>query len=143
MMIILMKIMKQKGIHEDCIHQIQRVFKDRLYNNRPLSEVPVDEKGRIRVDEHEMRQDVQDGREVRLGSFLGHRGHAFDLQLQTHRRDAESAEVNSSSPFLCRPYQLVTGAPAAAVAGPPAFLRVACAKWRRKWRRSWDPTRLW
>ena len=58
--VILMKIMKQKGIHEDCIHQIYRLFADRLYNNRPLPQVPVDEKGRVRVDELEMRQDVQD-----------------------------------------------------------------------------------
>jgi len=58
--VILMKIMKAKGIHEDCIHQIQRLFADRLYNNRPLAQVPVDEKGRVRVDELEMRQDVQD-----------------------------------------------------------------------------------
>ncbi len=58
--VILMKIMKKKGIHEDCIHQIQRLFADRLYNNRPLAQVPVDDKGRVRVDELEMRQDVQD-----------------------------------------------------------------------------------
>jgi enoyl-[acyl-carrier protein] reductase/trans-2-enoyl-CoA reductase (NAD+) len=57
--VILMKIMKAKGIHEDCIHQIYRLFADRLYNNRPLSQVPVDDKGRIRVDELEMRADVQ------------------------------------------------------------------------------------
>lgn len=57
--VILMKIMKQKGIHEDCIHQIYRLFADRLYNNRSLSQVPVDEAGRIRVDELEMRADVQ------------------------------------------------------------------------------------
>ncbi len=58
--VILMKIMKQKGIHEDCIHQIQRLFADRLYNQRPLTQILVDEKGRVRVDELEMRQDVQD-----------------------------------------------------------------------------------
>lgn len=58
--VILMKIMKAKGIHEDCIHQIYRLFADRLYNNRPLNQIPVDESGRIRVDEFEMQQDVQD-----------------------------------------------------------------------------------
>lgn len=57
--VILMKIMKAKGIHEDCIHQIYRLFADRLYNNRPLAQVPTDEQGRIRVDELEMRADVQ------------------------------------------------------------------------------------
>lgn len=58
--IILMKAMKAKGIDENCIQQIQRLFKDRLYDGRPLSQVPVDEKGRVRVDDWEMRQDVQD-----------------------------------------------------------------------------------
>ena len=49
--------MKEEGIHEGCIEQIQRLFQDRLYNG---SEVPVDEKGRIRIDDWEMREDVQD-----------------------------------------------------------------------------------
>ncbi|MEZ4787697.1 MAG: trans-2-enoyl-CoA reductase family protein [Flavobacterium haoranii] len=53
---LLYKIMKEKGIHEGCIEQIQRLYADRLYNG---SEVPVDEKGRIRIDDWEMREDVQ------------------------------------------------------------------------------------
>ncbi|MCI9845077.1 enoyl-ACP reductase FabV [Flavobacterium pectinovorum] len=53
---LLYKIMKEEGIHEGCIEQIQRLFQDRLYNG---SEVPVDEKGRIRIDDWEMRDDVQ------------------------------------------------------------------------------------
>ncbi|MBE8724139.1 enoyl-ACP reductase FabV [Flavobacterium hungaricum] len=53
---LLYKIMKEEGIHEGCIEQIQRLFEDRLYNG---SEVPVDEKGRIRIDDWEMREDVQ------------------------------------------------------------------------------------
>ena len=58
--VLLMKVMKKKNIHEDCIHQIYRLFSDRLFRHRPLIQVPVDEKGRIRVDDWEMRQDVQD-----------------------------------------------------------------------------------
>ncbi|WP_316634629.1 enoyl-ACP reductase FabV [uncultured Flavobacterium sp.] len=54
---LLYKTMKEEGIHEGCIEQIQRLFKDRLYNG---SEVPVDEKGRIRIDDWEMRNDVQE-----------------------------------------------------------------------------------
>lgn len=54
---LLYKIMKEEGIHEGCIEQIQRLFQDRLYNG---SEVPVDEKGRIRIDDWEMRNDVQE-----------------------------------------------------------------------------------
>ena len=53
---LLYKIMKEEGIHEGCIEQIQRLFQDRLYNG---SEVPVDDKGRIRIDDWEMREDVQ------------------------------------------------------------------------------------
>ncbi|MDX6181542.1 enoyl-ACP reductase FabV [Flavobacterium sp. Fl-77] len=53
---LLYKIMKAEGIHEGCIEQIQRLFKDRLYSG---SDVPTDEKGRIRIDDWEMRDDVQ------------------------------------------------------------------------------------
>lgn len=54
---LLYKTMKEKGLHEGCIEQMQRLFADRLYNG---GEVPVDEKGRIRIDDWEMREDVQD-----------------------------------------------------------------------------------
>jgi enoyl-[acyl-carrier protein] reductase/trans-2-enoyl-CoA reductase (NAD+) len=52
----LYKIMKEDGIHEGCIEQIQRLFADRLYVS---DVVPVDEKGRIRIDDWEMKPDVQ------------------------------------------------------------------------------------
>ncbi len=52
----LYKIMKEDGIHEGCIEQIQRLFADRLYKG---GDVPVDEKGRIRIDDWEMKADVQ------------------------------------------------------------------------------------
>lgn len=54
---LLYKTMKAKGLHEGCIEQMQRLFADRLYNG---SEVPVDAEGRIRIDDWEMREDVQD-----------------------------------------------------------------------------------
>jgi enoyl-[acyl-carrier protein] reductase/trans-2-enoyl-CoA reductase (NAD+) len=54
---LLYKIMKEKGIHEGCIEQIQRLYQDRLYTNEPI---PTDEKGRIRIDDWEMRDDVQE-----------------------------------------------------------------------------------
>jgi enoyl-[acyl-carrier protein] reductase/trans-2-enoyl-CoA reductase (NAD+) len=53
---LLYKTMKEKGIHEGCIEQIQRLFQDRLYTSK---EIPADEKGRIRIDDWEMREDVQ------------------------------------------------------------------------------------
>lgn len=54
---LLYKTMKEKGLHEGCIEQMQRLFAERLYSN---NEIPVDEKGRIRIDDWEMRDDVQD-----------------------------------------------------------------------------------
>jgi enoyl-[acyl-carrier protein] reductase/trans-2-enoyl-CoA reductase (NAD+) len=53
---LLYKVMKAEGIHEGCIEQIQRLFQERLYTNNA---VPVDEKGRIRIDDLEMRPDIQ------------------------------------------------------------------------------------
>ncbi|WP_029287334.1 enoyl-ACP reductase FabV [Pedobacter sp. R20-19] len=53
---LLYKIMKEEGIHEGTIEQIQRLYAERLYTG---AEVPVDEKGRIRIDDLEMREDVQ------------------------------------------------------------------------------------
>ncbi|MBP3284828.1 MAG: trans-2-enoyl-CoA reductase family protein [Clostridia bacterium] len=54
---ILYKVMKEKGIHEGCIEQIQRLFAERLY--RADGTVPVDTENRIRIDDLEMREDVQ------------------------------------------------------------------------------------
>ncbi len=53
---LLYKVMKEKGLHEGCIEQVQRLFADHL-----TAEVgpTLDEKGRIRVDDWEMREDVQ------------------------------------------------------------------------------------
>ena len=51
------KIMKAEGIHEGCIEQIQRLYQDRLFTGKPI---PTDEKGRIRIDDWEMRADVQE-----------------------------------------------------------------------------------
>jgi enoyl-[acyl-carrier protein] reductase/trans-2-enoyl-CoA reductase (NAD+) len=54
---LLYKTMKAEGIHEGCIEQIQRLFEQRLYAE---DGVPTDDKGRIRIDDWEMRNDVQD-----------------------------------------------------------------------------------
>ncbi|MFN3968145.1 enoyl-ACP reductase FabV [Flavobacterium sp.] len=54
---LLYKIMKAEGVHEGCIEQIQRLFADRLYTN---AAVPTDDKGRIRIDDWEMREDIQE-----------------------------------------------------------------------------------
>lgn len=54
---LLYKTMKEEGIHEGCIEQMQRLYSERLYRNDGT--IPVDEKGRIRIDDWEMRDDVQ------------------------------------------------------------------------------------
>ena len=50
------KVMKEQGIHEGCIEQIQRLFHDRLYSGQPA---PVDEQNRLRLDDWELRDEVQ------------------------------------------------------------------------------------
>ncbi|SNB31573.1 putative enzyme [Flavobacterium psychrophilum] len=54
---LLYKIMKSEGIHEGCIEQMQRLYAQRLYTR---NEIPTDDKGRIRIDDWEMRADVQE-----------------------------------------------------------------------------------
>ena len=54
---LLYKIMKAEGIHEGCIEQIQRLYQQRLFTGNA---VPTDDKGRIRIDDWEMRSDVQE-----------------------------------------------------------------------------------
>jgi enoyl-[acyl-carrier protein] reductase/trans-2-enoyl-CoA reductase (NAD+) len=54
---LLYKIMKEEGIHEGCIEQIQRLYQDRLFSGEAVA---TDEKGRIRIDDLEMRPDVQE-----------------------------------------------------------------------------------
>ena len=52
---LLYKVMKAAGSHEDCIEQMDRLFRDRLYSGDPQP----DEVGRIRLDDWEMTEDVQ------------------------------------------------------------------------------------
>ena len=52
---LLYKVMKGKGIHEGCIEQIQRLYSERVFGGN----LDLDDNGRIRVDDWEMREDVQ------------------------------------------------------------------------------------
>jgi enoyl-[acyl-carrier protein] reductase / trans-2-enoyl-CoA reductase (NAD+) len=54
---LLYKIMKAEGLHEGCIEQIQRLYAQRLFTGK---DILTDEKGRIRIDDWEMRSDVQE-----------------------------------------------------------------------------------
>ncbi len=53
---ILYKIMKERGTHERCIEQIQRLFATQMYNGCTPQ---FDDAGRVRVDDLEMVPEVQ------------------------------------------------------------------------------------
>ena len=55
-LMFLMKVMKAKGLHEGCIEQMSRLFADQLYGTQG---VRADSQGRWRLDERELRPDVQ------------------------------------------------------------------------------------
>ncbi len=52
-----LKIMKEKGLHEGCIEQINRLFRSQLYNNKVAE---LDDEARIRMDDWELKDEVQD-----------------------------------------------------------------------------------
>lgn len=53
------KIMQEKGIHEGTQHQLDRMFRDRMYREDGAP-AALDEEGRLRLDDWELRDDVQD-----------------------------------------------------------------------------------
>ena len=65
---ILFKVMKEKGTHEGCIEQMERLFAERLYTGADNSAgtVPVDSEHRIRIDDWELEPDVQKEVEKRM-----------------------------------------------------------------------------
>ncbi|ANB18180.1 enoyl-ACP reductase FabV [Dokdonella koreensis] len=53
---LVFRIMKDRNLHEDPIDQTERLFREHLYDpQRP----PLDEAGRLRLDDRELREDVQ------------------------------------------------------------------------------------
>lgn len=54
-MAILYKVMKEQNIHEGCIEQMNRLFHEKLNGETPI----VDNENRIRLDDYEMREDIQ------------------------------------------------------------------------------------
>jgi len=53
---LLFKVMKEQGIHEGCIEQIDGLFRDSLYSADPY----LDEEGRLRADGKELDPAIQD-----------------------------------------------------------------------------------
>ncbi|WP_237132277.1 enoyl-ACP reductase FabV [Pseudohongiella sp. O18] len=52
------KVMKEKGLHEGTIEQLNRLFTEQLYRTDGNA-LDVDEAGRLRMDDKELRDDVQ------------------------------------------------------------------------------------
>jgi len=53
---LLYKIMKSAGVHEGAIQQVYRLFSSQIYDENRTN---VDDKGRIRLDDLELRSDIQ------------------------------------------------------------------------------------
>lgn len=53
--------MKEKGLHEGCIEQMYRLFAENLYGKGKPN---LDSEGRIRIDDKEMQEDVQNAVKV-------------------------------------------------------------------------------
>ncbi|MEH6581958.1 MAG: enoyl-ACP reductase FabV, partial [Halioglobus sp.] len=53
---VLFKVMKERGIHEGCIEQVDGLFRDSLYGSEPY----LDEVGRLRADGKELDPEVQE-----------------------------------------------------------------------------------
>lgn len=99
---LLYKVMKSKGLHEGCIEQMARLFVDHLYAKSPPA---TDEVERIRLDDWEMREDVQrevsqlwdhvNGRNVeQLADLRGYREDFFKLFGFGRDGSTENADVN-------------------------------------------------
>ncbi|MBM7038434.1 enoyl-ACP reductase FabV [Vibrio ulleungensis] len=52
------KKMREEGVHEGCMEQIYRMFSQRLYKEDG-SAAEVDDKNRLRLDDWELREDIQ------------------------------------------------------------------------------------
>lgn len=55
-LLALYRVMKEKGTHEGCIEQMQRLFSDKLYSKLP---VPVDGERLVRMDDWELNPETQ------------------------------------------------------------------------------------
>ncbi len=53
---LLFKAMKEDGSHEGCIEQLYRLYSECIYSDTPR----LDDEGRLRVDELELRPEIQD-----------------------------------------------------------------------------------
>jgi enoyl-[acyl-carrier protein] reductase/trans-2-enoyl-CoA reductase (NAD+) len=103
----LFKVMKEKGLHEGCIEQIVRLYRDRLYSPASAEDngkVPVDGEGRIRIDDWEMREDVQQAVLARMDTVTDDNvlsatdveGFRHDF-LEAHGFDVDGVDYNADT----------------------------------------------
>ncbi len=101
---ILFKVMKEKGTHEGCIEQMERLFAERLYTG---GAVPVDEAHLIRIDDWELNPEVQaevnrrmaqvtQDNLAQLGDMDGYR-HDF---MATNGFDVEGVDYSADVPRM-------------------------------------------
>ena len=55
---IAFKVMKEKGLHEGTLDQLDRLFRERMYR-ADGAPAEVDDEARLRLDDWELRDDVQ------------------------------------------------------------------------------------
>ena len=80
---LLFKVMKEQGVHEDCLQNVSRLFRSWVAGD---GLVETDESGRLRVDDWELRQDIQV--EVRRRWTAAHTDNIMELSdLGGFRRD--------------------------------------------------------
>jgi enoyl-[acyl-carrier protein] reductase/trans-2-enoyl-CoA reductase (NAD+) len=108
---LVFKVMKEKGLHEGTIEQINRLFRDRLYR-KDGAPPPTDDEGRVRLDDWELRDDVQDAVKAlwptvtteNLGRLTDYAGYKHDfLKLFGFERDDVDydADVGADRRFDC------------------------------------------
>ncbi len=84
----LFKVMKEKGTHEGCIEQINRLYDSFLYTEDGV--IPVDEENRIRIDDWEMAADVQAKVDALMPEITSENAEAL-VDLKTYRHDFYAA----------------------------------------------------
>jgi enoyl-[acyl-carrier protein] reductase / trans-2-enoyl-CoA reductase (NAD+) len=105
------KVMKEKGLHEGTIEQLERLFRERLYREDGTP-AETDDQNRLRLDDWELRADVQETcKELwptvtsenlfRLTDYAGYK-HEFLKLFGFERDDVDyNVDVNPDVKFDC------------------------------------------
>ena len=75
---LLFKIMKEQGLHEGCVEQVHRLFNEELYSG---SVINLDQLGRIRMLDKELRESVQE--------YISENWSRFDAETMNEIADFE------------------------------------------------------